>query len=290
MVFAAVLFSSPNVVSFYLPAMGACPVIPSGIMFVRGKPVGETRTKVRIVTSVRDGPRIRQRVVRHVGTAAPEARPAPDPFGVDLASCREDGRVGIGVRQAFGAVHDRPGWEGLFGSRRPRVNRMVREMVLARIARPRSKRAVAARLEREGAPTLNLDSVYRGMDAITDARVDAVRALSRARARTLLPDPITVVFHDTTTLYFGSGSGGLCSRGYSRDGRPHRVQVVPALLITPEELPIGYEPFPGDIHEGHTPGTAPAAPARCYPETRFKLVADAGMPSRANRKALRARS
>ncbi len=304
-------------------------------MFVRGKPLGENRTKVQIVTSIRDGARVRQRVVRHVGTATSEAQldqlmslgrliieeitaeesrqpalfspgqfhdlldqvPAartagtgPDPFGVDLADCREDHRAGIGVRQAFGAVYDRLGWEGLFGSRRGSASRMIREMVLARVARPQSKRAMVARLRQEGVLALNLDSVYRSMDAITDARVDAICALSRERARTLLPDPITVVFYDTTTPYFESErENGLRFKGYSKDGKPHRVQVVLALLITPEGLPVGYGLFPGNLYEGHTLVKALAALERRHPETRFTLVADAGMLSRANRQALRDR-
>jgi len=163
-------------------------------------------------------------------------------------------------------------------------------MVLARIVRPRSKRAMVARLEREGALALNLDMVYPSMDALTDATVDAICALSRERAQTLLPDPVTVVFHDTTTPCFGSGrESGLRARGYSRDGRPHRVQVVPALLITPEGLPTGHEPFPGNIHEGHTPVTAPETLERRHPELRFTPVADAGMPGRASRQAPRDR-
>ena len=198
--------------------------------------------------------------------AARTAGTGPDPFGVDLADCREDHRVGIGVRQAFGAVYDRLGWEGLFGSRRGSASRMIREMVLARIARPQSKRAMVARLRQEGVLALNLDSVYRSMDAITDARVDAICALSRERARTLLPDPITVVFYDTTTLYFESErENGLRFKGYSKDGKPHRVQVVLALLITPEGLPVGYGLFPGNLYEGHTLVKALAALERRHP-------------------------
>ena len=317
------------------PAIPGDPPWILQIAFVRGKPLGENRTKARTVTSIRDGARVRQRVVRHVGTAtseaqldrlmslgrliieeitaeesrqpapfsprqfhdlldqAPDARTAgtdPDPPGVDLADCREDHRVGIGVRQAFGAVYDRLGWEGLFGSRRASAGRMVREMVLARVARPRSRRAMVARLRQEGVPAPNLDSVYRGMDAVTDARVDAICALSRERARTLLPDPVTVVFYDTTTLYFeGERENGLRFKGYSRDGKPHRVQVALALPVTPEGLPVGYGPFPGNLYEGHTPVKAPAALERRHPETRFTPVADAGMLGRANQRALRDR-
>ncbi|MCY3879787.1 MAG: hypothetical protein OXF74_11495, partial [Rhodobacteraceae bacterium] len=38
-------------------------------MFIRRKKAGEDRTKVQIVKSVRTGDKVRQRVLRHVGTA-----------------------------------------------------------------------------------------------------------------------------------------------------------------------------------------------------------------------------
>ena len=93
--------------------------------------------------------------------------------------------MGLRVRQAFGAVYERLGWESLFGSRRKATNRMIRKMVLVRIARPQSK----PRLETERALALNLDTVYRGMDALNDARVEAICALSRDQAQTLVARP-----------------------------------------------------------------------------------------------------
>ena len=72
---------------------------------------------------------------------AQQTKTDPVPFSVDLADCREDSRGGIGVRQAFDAVYDRLGWESLFGFRRTAAKRMIREMVLARIARLQSNRS-----------------------------------------------------------------------------------------------------------------------------------------------------
>ena len=47
------------------------------IMFVHKKPLDVILTKVQIVTSVRDGAKVRQRVVRHVGTATSRAQLDP---------------------------------------------------------------------------------------------------------------------------------------------------------------------------------------------------------------------
>ena len=128
----------------------------------------------------------------------------PAPFGTDLADCREESRVVVGVREAFGAVYDLLGWDRLFGARRASANRIVKELVLARIARPLSKRATVRELDAHGELALDLDYVYRSMDMLDDGRIKAIRRRSLEVAKTLLPEPLTAIFYDTTSLYFES--------------------------------------------------------------------------------------
>ena len=301
-------------------------------MFVRRKKLPGDRVKVQVVKSVRSGGKVRQRVLRHVGTATSaaqleqleglarlvieEMRDAdgsrtalfspkefvdlleqsrraardPAPFGTDLADCREESRVVVGVREAFGAIYDLLGWDRLFGARRASANRIVKELVLARIARPLSKRATVRELDAHGELALNLDYVYRSMDMLDDGRIKAIRRRSLEVAKTLLPEPLTAVFYDTTSLYFESErDDALRIKGYSKDGKPHRVQVVFALLVTPEGLPVGYEVFPGNTYEGSTLVTALEALERDHAGVRFTVVADAGMISKDNEAALQAR-
>ncbi len=150
-------------------------------MFVRRKKLAENRTKVQVVKSVRDGKKVRQRVVRHVGTATSEVQTEqlehlariiieeikqeesgqltlfspkefadlleqsrqveqnPEPFGVDLADCLEESRISVGIREAFGTLYSYFGRDRLFGSRRMSANRIIKELVPARLARPLSK-------------------------------------------------------------------------------------------------------------------------------------------------------
>ncbi len=49
----------------------------------------------------------------------------------------------------------------MLGARRMAANRILRELVLARIAQPQSKRATVYGLERSGGVLLNLDRVYQ---------------------------------------------------------------------------------------------------------------------------------
>ena len=200
------------------------------------------------------------------------------------------GRVDAGIREVFGGVYASMGWDRLFGARRMSANRIIKELTLARLAQPLSKRATVRELDTHGGLSLNLDYVYRSMDLIDGAVTGGIRRRSFEAARTLLPDPVSVIFYDTTTLYFESERGdGLREKGYSKDGKPHRVQTVFALLVTPEGLPVGYELFPGDVYEGNTLTGALGRLERQYPGTAFTVVADAAMISAANEAALRAR-
>jgi len=128
------------------------------------------------------------------------------------------------------------------------------------------------------------------MDFLDDGLIDAIRGQSHAAARKLHDGPVSVILLDTTTPYFGSGAeDGLRAKGYSRDGRHHRVQVVFALPVTPDGIPLGHEPFPGSSHEGHTLISSPAGLAGRYPTARLTVVADVGMISADNGRLLQER-
>ena len=55
-----------------------------------------------------------------------------------------------------------------------------------------------------------------------------------------------VLLYDLTSTYFESAppDSGKRRHGYSRDKRPDCVQVVIALVVTPEGFPLAYEGCP----------------------------------------------
>ena len=337
-------------------------------MFIRTKTATSSgRTRVQIVQSVRDGPRVNQRVVRHVGTAdsdeqlrqlrllgrtliealnqaaSPqqslltpkqhaelyehsraallEARQARKPvsFGVDVADCRETARVGAGVREAMSELYRQLGWEGLLGARRHSGNQILKELVLARLSPPLSKRATVRDLKEHDEVPLNLDYVYRTMDQLDDSLIGKIKKRSLEAAQTLYDEPISVVFYDTTTLAFASEredeapreekpkdkpadpsvdqrtsppatDPGIRYKGVSKDGKGHRVQVMLALLVNADGIPMGYELFPGNTVEITTLITAIEQLQQNHPGVRFTLVADAGLISAKNEALLRDRN
>ena len=212
--------------------------------------------------------------------------------GIDALEVVAEKLVSIGVREAFGAVLEEFGWDRLFGSKRAGANRIVRELTFARIAEPLSKRATLREIAKHGdlEMSLNLDMVYRCMDFIDDAKIDEIRDKALYAAKDLLQGPLTAIFYDTTTLHFESERADeLRIKGCSKNGKHRRVQVVFALLATPEGLPVGYELFPGNAYEGSTLVDALEALEKRHGDAKFTVVADAAMLTRENEAALKER-
>jgi transposase len=97
------------------------------------------------------------------------------------------------------------------------------------------------------------DRLYRCLDRILEHRQDLFRHLQQ-RWKDLFSVSFDVLLYDLTSTYFE----GLCENipmakhGYSRDGRPDCRQVVIALIVTPDGLPMAYEVMPGNTSDKTT--------------------------------------
>ena len=74
----------------------------------------------------------------------------------------------------------------------------------------------------------------------------------------------------------------LRKKGYSKDGKHNRVQVVLALMQTRDGLPVGYELFEGNTADVKTLEPAIASLKARFALDRVVFVADAGMLSADN--------
>jgi len=63
-----------------------------------------------------------------------------------------------------------------------------------------------------------------------------------------------VLLYDLTSTYFEGEmeENPKAKRGYSRDGRPDCLQVVIALVITPDGFPLAYEVMDGNTSDRTT--------------------------------------
>jgi DDE family transposase len=107
-----------------------------------------------------------------------------------------------------------------------------------------------------------------------------------ARWRDLFNADFDVLLYDLTSTYFEINAsdvpeGGKRRHGYSRDKRPDCPQVVIALVVTPDGLPLAYEVLPGNTADCTTLRMFLARIERQYGRARRVWVMDRGIPTEA---------
>ena len=98
------------------------------------------------------------------------------------------------------------------------------------------------------------DTLYRCLDKLCGHKNDLFSFLKTQWAL-LFQASYDVLLYDLTSTYFECNPpehAGLRRFGYSRDKRPDCVQVVIALIVTPEGFPVAYEVMPGNTSEKTT--------------------------------------
>ena len=219
-----------------------------------------------------------------------------DEYNVNLLDLVEEDRVTKGIHDIYGKLYDEMNFQSILPNpkRNVAISKALKEIVLARVANPDSKRASVDMLASKFGVKLDLKTVYRMMDSITDKRIKKLNQLVLNQTKDLLNNTIDIVYFDATTLYFESfsedeGENGIKKNGYSKDGKFNQPQVVLALLVTKQGLPIGYKAFSGDTFDGHT--LIPAIESIKDELQGIKLdkivyVADSGMFNKVNLETL----
>ena len=170
-------------------------------------------------------------------------------------------------------------------------------MVAQRLDRPGSKLACHERwLERVWLPEardLGLHQLYRALDVLAE-HGDAVERAVFWRAVDLFKLDVDLVFYDGTTAWFetdeedvagrewrGLTFEPLRKRGHSKEGRDNDPQVVIALAVTRDGVPVRSWVFPGATPDVTTVQTI-KDDLRTMRLGRVLFVGDAGLYSRAN--------
>ncbi len=136
------------------------------------------------------------------------------------------------------------------------------------------------------------DTLYRCLDKLLVHKADLFTFLTR-RWQDLFGATYDLLLYDLTSTYFESDppddETDPRRYGYSRDHRPDCVQVVLALVITPEGFPLAYEVLPGNTADSTTlPAFLAQIEAR-YGQARRIWLMDRGIPTEAQLAELRAR-
>ena len=254
---------------------------------------GSSRKTVQLVESARSGKQASKRIVRHIGVARNQAeldklmelgetmkaeaqcdrQPSvllPEDLAelaikagraggrkgpqVDIEKIFEERRVVTGIHEACGAIYRQLEFDALLPSRlNGSAHKVLRHMVMARIANPDSKRTAALRPpeEEDLGVSIAVPRISRMMDRLDSQSIESMKGLAAAAARRLLPEPTSVVFFNCMMLHFESiEEDGLHEIGFSTNGRRGQIQVLMVLMLTSDGLPLGYDVFPQSEFEG----------------------------------------
>ena len=135
------------------------------------------------------------------------------------------------------------------------------------------------------------DRLYRCLDRIVEHKQEMFVWLKQKWAELFHAD-FEVLLYDLTSTYFEGEMEecGKAKRGYSRDSRPDCVQVVIALIVTPDGFPLAYEVMDGNSSEQKTLRPFLDRIEQSYGKARRTWVMDRGIPTEATLKEMRERN
>jgi transposase len=132
------------------------------------------------------------------------------------------------------------------------------------------------------------DRLYRCLDRILEHKQDLFVWLNQKWADLFHAD-FEVLLYDLTSTYFEGEmeQNPKAKRGYSRDKRPDCLQLVIALVVTPDGFPLAYEVMNGNTSERTTLRDFLKKIETTYGKARRVWVMDRGIPSEAILKEMR---
>ena len=134
------------------------------------------------------------------------------------------------------------------------------------------------------------DNLYRCLDKLV-AHKAALFSYLQERWQDLFGIRYEVLLYDLTSTYFESdppfAEGDKRQFGYSRDKRSDCVQVVIALVVTPEGFPLAYEVLPGNTSDRTTLKSCLEKIEAQYGKARRVWVMDRGIPTEESLEGMR---
>ncbi|HEY5913301.1 MAG TPA: IS1634 family transposase [Verrucomicrobiae bacterium] len=214
----------------------------------------------------------------------------PRRFGDCWVGCKLWEELGLG---AF--------WQDVLGEQRGEVAwaKVVELLAVNRLCDPRSELSIHEKWFGQTAMDLLLDCdaavaekdrLYRALDRMV-AHKPALEQHLAQRWRDLFGASFDVLLYDLTSTYFEGEAPGVekAARGYSRDHRPDCEQVVIALVVTPEGLPLSYEIFEGNRADVTTLEAMLEQVEAKHGRARRIWIFDRGIVSESNLEKLRER-
>jgi transposase len=176
--------------------------------------------------------------------------------------------------------------------------KVVELLAVNRLCAPRSELSIHEKWFPQTAMDLLLDTdagvaekdrLYRCLDRMVAHKEGLERHLAQCW-RDLFGASFDILLYDLTSTYFEGEALEVekARRGYSRDHRSDCLQILLAVVVTPEGFPLSYEVLPGNVRDEGTLEGALEALERKYGKARRIWVFDRGVASEANLQKLRA--
>lgn len=161
---------------------------------------------------------------------------------------------------------------------------LVRDLIVARIYMPSSKRETCEILQDLFGVSYSLATIYRHLKKAVDSGLkEQFQTALVSFAKKELSDSLHLVFYDVTTLAFDSQAKmGLKDFGFSKDHRFTDVQIVVGLVVNHQGFPLYFDVFNGKIFEGKTFLSVVENIRNLLNNPNLIVIADAAMISRIN--------
>jgi hypothetical protein len=264
------------------------------VAYVRTVRTASGATAVQIVYSNRRG----SRTMKHVGSAHDEAELEALKAAARQRLAAGQGELDLGLDVVSPAgpleiVSSRMGhlWDALCRAyetlgldEAAGGDTVFRDLVLTRIIEPTSKLDSLRVLAEVGVDPVSYRTVERRLPAY--AQQSWRQRLAAACAAHAGLGPTSLVLYDVSTLYFETDAGdGFREPGFSKERRLE-PQITIGLLTDAAGFPLMVEAFEGNKAETATMLPVIRAFTAVHQLTDVTVVADAGMISEANRKAI----
>lgn len=261
-------------------------------------------TRVRLVKKTKHGGKWYKELIQHIGTASHdldivlliekakaikqelEHKDQVEIFKTHMPVSKVV-RLGdylIGAEVSLGVLFDRFNLNN---------SELLKILVISRILWPVSKRRTATLIEKNLDHSCSEYQIYRYMDKLAVIQ-EAVLTKTRKYIIDHYSSAMGYILYDVTTLYFETDhedidtdeQEGLRKKGYSKDHRHDLPQIVLGLAVNTLGMPLAYNLYSGGTYEGHTLMDGINKTLDAVGLKSITVVADAGMLSQANLKAL----
>jgi transposase len=263
---------------------------------------------MQIVEGVREGSKVRQRTIAHLGVVKGEKdlrklkklaenlierlekEGLPEDPKVALETIKHKRTTYDGFSTVVDKLMDITGFTSIIQSRQGRhhfnVTETVKLILTQRFDIPGSKLRTYERQAEHGFNEVDLQHIYRAMDAIEGLEGE-IQKQAFSTIKKYSGEPVDCFFFDVTTFYFESvQQDAIRDFGFSKDQKYHSVQIVFALVVDSQGMPLAYETFKGNLAETKTLIPVLEKLRERFSVNNVTVVCDRGLASKTNVEAL----